>query len=133
MIFNDSRLCLEPEAVFNFVNAIENAKAINEGGCDKVWFNGKKGSSTKVAFVENFSAVKREHIVSAGMFCERIQKYGGMTQEVRTRWVKQGGKFSYLDMARAKEIKSSKHPPEVMNQIKESKLLLYKLYDSERH
>ena len=133
LVFCDSRLAPEPEAVFNFVNAVGNAKAINEGGCDKVWFNGKKGSSTKEAFVENFSAVKRQHIVGAGMFCERITQYGGMTQEIRTRWVKQGGKFSFLGMAKAKEIKSSKHTPEVRNQIKDSKFLLYKMYDSERY
>jgi len=133
LVFNDSRLCPYEDAVYNFVNAVENAGAINEGGEKRVWFNGKKGSSTKVAFVENFSAVRRNFCIAFGLFNERITKYGGMTQEVRTRWKKQGGKFSFLESAKAKEIKSSKHLPEIRNQIKESKLLLYKMYDSERY
>ena len=133
LVFNDSRLCPHEDAVYNFVNAVENAGAINEGGEKKVWFNGKKGDSTKVAFVENFSAVKREYCVAFGLFSERILQYGGMTQEVRTRWKKQGGKLSFLESAKCKEIKSSKHPPELRNQIKESKLLLYKLYGEERY
>ena len=133
LVFNDSRLCPLEDTVYNFVNAVENAGAINEGGCKKVWFNGKKGDSTKVAFVENFSAVRRDFCIAFGSFNERITKYGGATQEIRTRWVSQGGKFSFLESAKAKEIKSAKHPPALRNQIKDSKLLLYKMYGEDRH
>jgi len=132
LIFNDSRLCPDEDAVMNFVHAVENAGAINEGGQKKVWFNGNKGS-TKRAFVENWSAVRRDFCVSFGLFLERITKYGAMTQEVRTRWVKQGGKFYYLENAKCKEIKSASKSLEKRNEIKDSKLLLYKMYGSERY
>jgi len=131
LIFNDSRLKPDEGAVMMFVEAIKNLSLMAEGGTKKVWFFGNKGSNKK-DFIENFSAIYREHLIHAGMFCERINRYGGMTQEIRSRWSKQKGEFQYIEMAAAEEIKSSKRSPQRREHIVGSKLKLYKMYGDER-
>ena len=62
---------------------------------DKVWYFGDKGAQ-KTSFVENFSAICRHRVIDAGMFCERIDKYGAMTRELHGRFSRQGFTFKYL-------------------------------------
>lgn len=119
VVFCDSRLKPEPEAVSKFVEAVLWDK-------DKEWYFGDKGSQ-KQNFVENFSAIRREYIIKAGMFNERINHYGGMSQELRGRLQWQGFSFGYLPDAKATEIKSSKLTPERRKDIIKMKNLLYKI------
>lgn len=132
LIFNDSRLKPDENAVMMFVEAVKNASVITMGGNHKVWFFGDKGSQ-KQSFVENFSAVKRSYLIDVGMFCERMDRYGGLTQEIRTRWAKLKGEFSYLEVASAEEISGSKTTPNKRKDIVESKLKLWKMYGDERY
>ena len=127
IIFNDSRLKLDENAVMMFVEAIKNASILTSGGNQKVWFFGDKGSQ-KQSFVENFSAVSRENVINFGMFNERIDKYGGQTQEIRTRWCKGKGEFLYLPEATCEEISSSKVDSQKRMDIIESKMKIWKMY-----
>lgn len=90
IIYCDQRQVMQPNAVEEFVKHL---------GPDKVWLYGNKG--VKKEFVENFSCVRRSDIINAGMFCERITAYGGMSQECRTRFKNQGGRTEYVESAKA--------------------------------
>jgi len=120
LVFCDSRLRPYSEAVYQFVKYVLKNR-------DKVWYYGDKGAGNR-GFVENFSAVRRSHFIDAGMFCERLTRYGGITQEIRTRFGKQGFVFRYLQFAKAKEILSSKAKNK-RDDIWRSKLLLWKMYE----
>lgn len=119
LIFCDSRLKPKPDAVEMFVRILS---ATNE----KFWFFGNKGSE-KVSFVENFSAIRRNHLIRAGMFNERINRYGGMSQELRSRFIAQDFKLRYLPDAEAEQLKSSKLTSAKRKDIVAMKYLLYKL------
>lgn len=124
ILFNDSRLLPDENAVKMFVTASELL------GHKKIWYFGDKGGG-KRAFVENFSFVRREQIVTAGMFCERIDRYGGMSQEIRTRWIKQGGLFEMVDTAQAEAMMSSGITEGKRRDIVDMKFLLLKMYKGE--
>lgn len=126
LVFNDSRLKPEQDVIRQFVTRLEG----NETG-HKIWVFGEKGGN-KNSFVENFSAAKRSDIIEFGMFNERMDAYGGMTQELRSRWKKQGGDFGYQFTAVAEEIKSSKMTNKKRLDIVNMKNLLNKLYGNER-
>lgn len=132
LVFCDSRIKPSPGAVFTFVECVEHAGE-TEGGNAKKWFFGNKDGASKRSFVENFSAVKRTYLIQAGMFNERINKYGGMSQELRSRWGDQGGELYYLDNAEATTLCRSGMGRERRNDIVDMKFLLYKLYGEERH
>jgi len=119
VIFCDSRLNPEQEAVTEFVKAVLGTK-------DKKWFFGDKGSQKK-SFVENFSAIRREYIIKAGMFNERVNRYGGMSQELRNRFQWQGFTLEYLDSAKSQELRSSKLTVERREDIRQMKNLMNRL------
>lgn len=126
LLFCDSRLCPEPEAVHMFVVAMENVEV------PKVWLFGNKGSDKK-AFVENFSFAKRAEIIKFGMMNERINMYGGMSQEIRTRWKGQGGVFEYIQDAHARQLQGSGMNDKKRQEIIKMKMLLLKMYEGENH
>ena len=121
IVFCDSRLKPEPNAIAKFAEAVFTT-------LDKKWVFGNKGGVGKKSFVENFSAIRREYIIKAGMFNERISDYGGASQELRTRFQWQGFELVYLPEVMATEIKSSKITPQRRKDIIKMKNLLYKLY-----
>lgn len=100
LMFCDSRMCPEPDAVLNFVSKIE------EYPDNPVWLFGEKGGNKKT-FVENFSFIRRRDLVEAGLFNERIDAYGGMSQELRGRFGAQGFNFIYCPSARATQLTKS--------------------------
>lgn len=116
LMFLDGRIIPDPTAVGVFLS---NYKANN-------WLFGDKGAN-KNAFVENFSFVQRGDVIKAGMFCERIDEYGGMSQEIRERWLGQGKEFLYVREATAKANNSSKMTPERRQSIIRMKERLYKM------
>jgi len=124
LMFCDDRLAPEPKAISNFL-----LFATNRPG--KIWFHGNKGGD-KTSFVENFSFVQKTLVTTMGMFNERLTKYGGMTQDIKTRWEKiwsgdddGGGQFKYYHEARFEEWVSSKAKNKRVD-IVDSKYLLYK-------
>jgi len=117
ILFCDDRLVPVENAISEFIGF-----ASNRDG--KYWFYGDKGGSKK-SFVENFSFVKKKHIANIGGFNERIRQYGGMTQDVRTRWEATDGKFKFYGPAQAKELISSKASNK-RDEIVKSKYQIYK-------
>lgn len=89
MVYVDQRMILEPNAISQFVKYSK----------PRHWLYGNKGS--KKEFVENFSSAYRMEVINAGMFCERINQYGGMSQELRSRIRNQGMKTEYVESAKA--------------------------------
>lgn len=127
LMFCDSRLLPENDAVKSFVYAGENVELEKPQ-----WFFGDKGSQKK-SFVENFSFVRRDEYIKFGMMSEQIDKYGGMSQEIRTRWIKQHGEFQFLPEAKATEMMKSSLTMQKRQDIIGSKLKLYKMYLGENH
>ncbi len=121
IMFNDARLNPELDAIENFL------KATSIPATAPVWFFGDKGAGKK-SFVENFSFVERSEVVKFGMLNERMSCYGGLSQEIRTRWKLQGNIFHFVEDARAKELKSSKLTQERRRDIIKSKFKLFKIY-----
>jgi len=116
ILFCDSRLLPESNCIKEFLN---NKK-------DNCWLFGNKGTE-KTTFVENFSFIERQSIINGGMFNERINEYGGMSQEVRSRFKSQGFDFELITEAKAKEIKTSKLRSDRRDQILKMKNLLWKI------
>ena len=115
----DSRFRPESDAIERFIEVI---------GKKKVWLFGYKGYDKKT-FVENFSMIRRKYLIEGGMFSERINEYGGMSQEIRERFGKMGFSFGYLFGAKAREILSSHSSSEKRKSIVRMKNLLWKLYE----
>lgn len=116
VVFCDQRIVMEPDAVEQFVKNIK----------PRIWLYGTKG--TKKDFVENFSAINREDIIKMGMFCERIDKYGGMSQEARTRARYQGIKTEFLESAKAVQIGKSSNKNRRREEIIKMKNRLWRMY-----
>lgn len=120
LLFLDDRLILALGAVEKMVDRI--------GSRRKLWLWGVKDGAKK-GFVENFSFIRRDDFIEAGMFNERVQWYGGMSQEVRTRFERQGFTFERVDDAEAKSFIGSKRWRERFQDVVRAKLLLKKMYD----
>ncbi|KKN71700.1 hypothetical protein LCGC14_0417660 [marine sediment metagenome] len=119
LLFLDDRWMLDdPNTIAKFVKQINNR--------DKVFLWGDKGRG-KRNFVENFSFCKRKSLIHAGMFNERIDKYGGMSQELRARLRSQGWEFKFCEGAKAKEKMSSRGNWRDKQGIMDVKNILYKL------
>lgn len=93
----------------------------------KTWVYGEKGSGKRV-FVENFSAVRRADLIESGMFCERVDKYGGATREIIARMTAQGFSFLYVPSAQARPICPSSGWNEKPAQIRDMDSLIAKMW-----
>lgn len=120
LIFLDDRLCPEnPDAFERFFNCVKSHK--------KTWCFGNKGAN-KTSFVENYSAILRADMVDAGMFNERINKYGGMTRELHGRFTRQGFNFLYMPECLAKQVCKSGGWDKKEKEIPEMRALLARLF-----
>ncbi len=106
---------MEPTAISEFVKQIQ----------PNTWLFGDKNGKTN--FVENFSCVNRADVVKAGMFNERINKYGGMSQEIRSRINKQGMQVRLIPSAKAIQAGKSRNKWTKQDEIIEMKNLLWKV------
>ena len=119
LVFCDDRIKMEPDAVTEFVSFLPPRRG---------WVWGVKDNVSK-GFVENFSAVRRKDLIESGMFCERVQWYGGTTQEIRTRFeVMRGFNFILVDKAKAKGVSRTSSKNSRRKSIILAKRLLYKMY-----
>lgn len=75
LIFCDDRIGMASNAVTRFVRESR----------PKTWLYGVKDGVEK-PFVENFSSIVRSELLRLGGFNERIDGYGGASQELRTRF-----------------------------------------------
>lgn len=90
IVYIDERQIAEPDAIEQFMMRIK----------PRHWLFGNKGAN-KDAFVENFSCINREDIINAGLFNERMDCYGGLSQELRVRIRNQGMQTEYVPDAKA--------------------------------
>lgn len=119
LVFLDDRITPDKKDVFS--TFVENLKTT-----EKTWFFGNKGAD-KSSFVENFSAIRRSEMVDAGMFCERINKYGGMTRELHGRFTRQNFNFVYLPQCLARQVCKSSGWDKKDKEIPEMKELLRRM------
>ena len=120
LVFLDDRITPnKPNVVQLFVNALIKDK--------KKWVFGDKGAQ-KTSFVENFSAIRKSEIVDAGMFCERINKYGGMTKELHGRFSRQGFDFVYMPECTAEQLCKSSNWDKKEKEIPQMKELLNRMF-----
>lgn len=120
LVFCDDRLKMHPNAIESFVNDLVK-KLPNK----KVWLWGSKG--TFKTFVENFSATWRRSIIDGGMFNERIDEYGGMTQEVASRFNAQGFEMAFCPQSLSEPVIGTHSKSEHREEIVRSKIKLYKM------
>ncbi len=120
LILLDDRITPNKENMISvFVNELKKTK--------KVWVFGDKGAQ-KTAFVENCSAIRRDELIIAGMFCERIDKYGGMSREIIARFKNQGFDFKYIPEAIATQVSKSTGWDKKELEITQMKDKLKKMY-----
>lgn len=120
VVLCDDRLMMNDMAIENFVSRL-NEETSNK----KLWLWGSKGVFKQ--FVENFSATWRRGLIDGGMFNERIDKYGGMTQEVNQRFNRQGYSFEWCPEALAEPVVTTHSKSKHRKEIIESKVKLYKM------
>jgi glycosyltransferase involved in cell wall biosynthesis len=117
MVYCDERMVMANNAVEEFVKNIK----------PSYWLYGNKG--VKKEFVENFSAINRDDIIQFGMFCERIDEYGGMSQELRERMRFQGLLTEYVESAKATPTGKSSNRNRKRAEIIRMKNRLAKMYE----
>lgn len=115
--FVDERMLPEKEAL----------DAFYERRKEGIWLWGMKDQSQK-SFVENFSFVNRKDLLRVGAFNEQITQYGGMTQEVRTRWEQNKKILQFVPKAQAITKRKSNAKWRRYKDIAISKTQCYKLY-----
>lgn len=115
LVFCDQRIIMEPNAIEELVKGLDS----------NTWVFGDKEG--KKAFIENFSAIFRKDLIKAGMFNERIDRYGGMSQEIRSRINKQGMVTKLIPTAKAKPAGKSRNKWTKLDDIIKIKNVLYKL------
>lgn len=118
MVYCDQRMKMEPDAIEVFLKYLK----------PKHWLYGNKGG--KKEFVENFSCINRSDVINAGMFCERMNMYGGMSQETRTRVRAQGIQTEYVEKAKATPIGKSSNRNRKRSEIIRMKNRLFKMYEA---
>jgi len=122
IMFCDERMGVALNAVSNFINSYD---------AEGIWLYGMKDDVTK-GFVENFSFVRKSILVRYGMFNERIDCYGGMSQDVRTRYSRNGITFQLIPEVQAKSLAKSSNRFGRKPEKVRAKLLLWKLYGTIR-
>jgi glycosyltransferase involved in cell wall biosynthesis len=116
MVYCDQRMILEPNAVEEFVKNLP---------ADKCWLYGNKGG--KKEFVENLSCIRREEVINFGLFNERMTGYGGLSQETRVRYRRQGGRTEYVESAKANATGKSSNRNRKRDEIINMKNRLWKM------
>ena len=118
LLFMDDRLKLGKGALEEIAKA--------ENG---YWYHGCKISkgkpSTKRSFIENFSWIKKKDFVRGGMFCERMDKYGGLSEITRIEY---GEKLGFIYNNKAKAIETVKSGGRNNPDIWKAKDIINKLY-----
>jgi hypothetical protein len=117
LIFCDQRILMDTDAIEQFVKNLKRSH----------WIYGSKG--VKKEFVENFSCVGRHDFICCGMFSERINEYGGQSQEVRQRIRAQGMITEYVESAKAQAIGKSSNRNRKRESIIRMKNRLAKMYE----
>jgi glycosyltransferase involved in cell wall biosynthesis len=119
IVFSDDRFNPDDDAVERFVNRIKQEK----NPC-AVW--GDKGAGRR-DFIENFFIIRKKDIVNAGMFNERINEYGGQSQEIRERLHCLGYGLIYEPLAKSEPLFGTHNRSSKKYQLVRMKTKLWKL------
>lgn len=119
ILFSDDRFLPDHDAVERFVNKIKQIK-----GRIAVW--GDKGAGRR-DFIENFFIIRKKDIVNAGMFNERINEYGGQSQEVRERLHCLGYHLTFEPLAKSEPVFGTHNRSSKRYQLLRMKTKLWKL------
>jgi glycosyltransferase involved in cell wall biosynthesis len=117
LVFCDERMGMRPGCVEAFVRK-------HSPG---IWQWGIKDDVEK-GFVENLSAIMRVDLTKFGMFNERINYYGGTSQELRTRFSWNSFDLVLNYDAKADTLAKNISKSKKRDSIRKAKLILYKLY-----
>lgn len=117
MIYCDERMVMYKNAIEQFVANLK----------PSYWLYGNKGARKE--FVENFSCVERDDVINFGLFNERIDEYGGQSQELRERMRMQGFITEYIESAKATPTGKSSNRNRQRAQIIRMKNRLAKMYE----
>ena len=120
VVFADDRLKPHPASISAFVKKL---KSIDSR---KSWCWGAKGGVFK-SFVENWSATWRRSLIDGGMFNERMDEYGGTTQEISARFGAQGFKFEFCPESACEVLMGTHSRSNKRLEIVRSKIRLYKM------
>lgn len=115
LVFADQRMVLEPDCIQEFVTNLK----------PRYWLYGNKG--VKKEFVENLSCIYRDDFVTYGMFNERCDRYGSMSQEARSRARRQLLTIEFIESAKATPRGKSSNKRRRKLEIMESKNMLWKV------
>lgn len=115
IVLCDQRIIMDKNAVQAFVGNLQ----------VRTWVYGTKG--VKKEFVENFSAVYREDLIRLGMFNERCDRYGALSQEIRSRAKYAGFQINFLPDAKAVQVGKSSNKYSKKDDITDSKNMLWKM------
>lgn len=116
LVFCDQRQIMEPDAVAEFVKFTK----------PNYWLYGVKDGAKK-DFVENFSSIRRDDFFKFGMFCERMEWYGGLSEETRVRARRQGMTIERVESAKAHQAGKSRNRAKKRPEIIKSKNRLFKM------
>lgn len=117
MIYCDERMVMASDAVEQFIAQQK----------DGYWLYGNKGARKE--FVENFSCISRDDVINFGLFNERIDEYGGQSQELRERMRFQGILSEYCERAKATPTGKSSNRYRKRAEIIRMKNRLAKMYE----
>lgn len=126
------------EAMGDILLFLDDRFKLQEGVLERViesaqmntWCFGKKQTgdaiSAKAGFVENFSWILRADFFRCGGFNERMEFYGGMSQEIRERFRRLGFVFKQIDALATCFVDSPRIKK--TDEVWRSKFLLHKMY-----
>lgn len=115
LVFLDERFIPDPEMINEFASHLH----------PKQWLFGNKNG--KRTFVENVSCLYRQEFIDLGMSNQLIDRYGGMSQELRTRSKRQGFKQIFIEKAIARPEYASHNYNSKKVEIREMKQRLWKM------
>jgi len=126
------------EAMGNILMFLDDRYELDIDALDKIalncmedtWHYGKKRIKGTIVhkrpFIENFSWLFKKDFRKFGCFNERINKYGGLSQDIRERWESSCGlKFNQEDVFATEITRSQSNKNKAS--IAEMKMLLWKL------
>jgi len=117
MVYVDQRQIMEENCIEELVKVVERNK----------WAYGNKGGN-KTTFVENLSCIYRQDILRIGGFNERINEYGGQSQELREKCRNSGIEMVYVESAKATPAGKSSNRNRKRQEIIRMKNRLWKMF-----
>lgn len=115
IVYCDQRIIMDSNCVETFLTELK----------PRQWVYGNKGA--KKDFVENISCIYRQDVINGGLFNERINQYGGQSQELRVRFRRMGYELRFIENAKAQQRGKSSNKNRRKQEIIKMKSRLWKM------